>query len=131
MTLAHDTSVMAERFFNGESMRSIAQDLGCSEGTVRYRLKRAFGARIRCHAKLTEETATLAKRMLADGIEPMVVALRIGCTPQTIRKLRQRVRHHAVLVGLRDKLVAIRNNGKIKDTTEIDAQIDALNAILL
>lgn len=128
MTLPIDTSDIIRRWLAGDSTAKIARDLGCCEATVRYRIKTRdyrMGP-----AKLDALTIERIQAMRAKGICPKSIAHELKVSLKSVVRHSNAQAHAVVLTELRDQLIAIKERGKIADTTKIEKQIEALTCIL-
>lgn len=128
MTLQIDTSDIIRRWIAGDTTKQIAEDLKCCEATVRYRIK-TRGHRMG-PAQLDALTIERIQAMRAKGICPRSIAHELQVSLKSVYRHSNAHAHAEVLAELRDQLIAIKERGKIADTTKIEKQIEALTCIL-
>lgn len=128
MTLRIETSDIVRRWLAGDSAKKIAKDLGCCVATVRYRLNTRSMRMGR--AKLDALTIERIQAMRAKGICPKSIAHELKVSVKSVVRYSRVQDFSAVLTELRDQLVRYRDSGKLADTSKVDKQIEALNAVL-
>lgn len=67
MTLPISTAAVVERFYAGETVKTLARAFNCSRGTILYRLNQA-GARTRTRARINARTMLTAHQPVLLGL---------------------------------------------------------------